>query len=638
MAVFSAKLDTLPDTIARAASAGSSIEALGAVIRAGLDRPAHFVGSGGSQIVCAFAARCRNSLGGATNIVSSPLDFVLDDTPLVDSDVWLFSAGAANADIIAARQACAARGARGVHLLTISRGTALARTDLTSVHVGEVVDPKDGFLATHSLASLVTLWLGASDFAAMDAMSARRTIELFIARSTALLGAQVREALAREFATFGDFSTLIVLSDPRLRAAGVLLDTSLWEAGLCAVQHTDIRNFAHGRHVWLHKHGQKTALVLLSSADTSAMCANMLDGVPPGMPWLMRDHGVGGRHEQACAIIEAGTMVEAIGTAKGIDPGKPGVADFGRALYANDGLAVLARMRSGPVRAKRQAAARAGSDDQGVDYVAAEEAYLKRVSSTAFTGIVFDYDGTLVSTEGRFDHPAPAIVKELSRLLDEGVSLAIATGRGGSAGEDLREVLEPRHHDSVLMGYYNGGYLKPLAVDIREAPPPRAPEIEAVLRWIDERRDAFLKYAVKDSRVQLSLAVADILDADDFRAAVSSEFPDLYVTRSEHALDICLSSSCKTKVVAAIQASRPDGAILCIGDCGNVEGNDHKLLGAGIGVSVGAVCSRPDTGWQLLGPRIQGPSATVRILGALKRVGPGLVRLDVCRLQPWRSA
>jgi hypothetical protein len=84
-------------------------------------------------------------------------------------------------------------------------------------------------------------------------------------------------------------------------------------------------------------------------------------------------------------------------------------------------------------------------------------------------------------------------------------------------------------------------------------------------------------------------------------------------------------------VVARIQKSLPvsASAVLCIGDRGERFGNDHDLLEGPHGLSVGKVCDRPHTCWNLAPDERQGPLGLQSILKALKVVSPGAAKLSV---------
>ena len=75
------------------------------------------------------------------------------------------------------------------------------------------------------------------------------------------------------------------------------------------------------------------------------------------------------------------------------------------------------------------------------------------------------YDGTVVITEELFSPPSSEIIKHFLRLRELGVEIAIASGRGGSLGEDLRQIFDVEAQKGILIGYYNGTYLRSLDVN-----------------------------------------------------------------------------------------------------------------------------------------------------------------------------
>ena len=109
MSRFSEKLDTLLRTAELIANADLGV--LAEALRQGRRRPAVAIGSGGSAITAHYFARCRETLFEAATQVVTPAEFVLGNDDLAQSEVWLVSAGADNADSIASVVAARARGA-----------------------------------------------------------------------------------------------------------------------------------------------------------------------------------------------------------------------------------------------------------------------------------------------------------------------------------------------------------------------------------------------------------------------------------------------------------------------------------------------------------------------------------------------
>mgnify|MGYP003649061632 CR=1 FL=1 len=178
------------------------------------------------------------------------------------------------------------------------------------------------------------------------------------------------------------------------------------------------------------------------------------------------------------------------------------------------------------------------------------------------------------------------------RLHRLGLKIGFATGRGGSAGEDLRKALPADMLDSVLIGYYNGAHLRTADVDIKYDRPLTHPAITETAEWLQGHGELFVRH------------------------------------------DIIPASSCKLSVVEAMQAGLPDRmGVLCFGDSGSRLGNDHALLSHRFGISVGEVCGAAHGCWSLFGSVPSGPDALHRILRALVSSESGMVRFDVTSLE-----
>ncbi|MFC3711212.1 HAD hydrolase family protein [Sphingoaurantiacus capsulatus] len=640
MSRFGEKLDTLLRTTELVATA--DVLLLAEALRQGQHRPAVAIGSGGSAITAQYFARCRETLFEAATQVVTPAEFVLANDSLEQSDVWLFSAGANNADSIASAVAARARGAAQIHLLTRNpSGTAaqLLAADPRNTVVGfPVADAKDGFLATHSLFGSVLALLFASDLVSVDPLGEALGAAV-IGRVRELLRPSNRQAVQAQFADLRSDDLLLLVADPQLRAIAELIETSVWEAALCPIQRTDLRNFAHGRHTWIHHRGERTIILGLVSEDGADIWERADTFLPPALRRHVFTFGNAGRMRMAAGIIQGLIIVEAIGVATGIDPGKPGIGDFGRKLYEDDGLLALARQFGPAVRHKRAAALEHDDVSEERFCIRAASAERRETLAAAQIGaIVFDYDGTLISDDERFGHPRAAIISELVRLNALGVKIAFATGRGGSGGKALRAVLPAEMHDHVLIGYYNGAYVRQLSVDIEVDRPPSDPDLAQTLSWLESRPDLFLgAFGGRFSDVQISVKLDNLADRLAFPVALTDCPPiasgTIRFRRSGHSIDFFAASTSKLSVVDRLRQTLPDGAaIFCIGDSGARDGNDNELLSHAHGISVGTVCDRRDGCWTLFGKELTGPEALMRLLQAVKREDDGRVRMDVLSL------
>ncbi|MES2451930.1 MAG: hypothetical protein V4610_15315 [Pseudomonadota bacterium] len=607
----------------------------------GAGRHALAIGSGGSVVAAEYFVRCRDSLGLGSTSVATPMQAVVDHHPLDTTQVWLFSAGGDNPDVSAATRAVADRGCKDINLVTRNPDGAaagIARRFNGAVHVVPVADVKDGYLATHSLLSMTTALLLASVMASREPVSLSAPLGRVAGRLTASRDSVERRRLVERWTGLRTSDTFVIVADPLLRPVASLLDTSLWEASLCPVQTTDFRNLAHGRHAWFHHRVEDTVLLALTGRTSRATWSAIDNVLPDGLRRTKTDYGSCGRLENLFGLIDGLAVIEAIGEVLGIDPGKPGIGEFGRVIYDDRSLERLADELPVRVRHKRAAIAKADAahpEEPSLSSIGRER--LRALKAADIGGAVFDYDGTIVTTNGRYEVPDQPIVAELIRLHRAGVKLGIATGRGGSAGEDLRRILPAEILSSIVIGYYNGGYLRTADVDITLDPPAQNPAIAATASWLDGRNDLFIEKDFKAGPVQIGIDMDHLHHPYRFVFDLAScpqiASGEVRISASGHSFDIIPSTSSKTAVVDAVrQAARPGTAVLCFGDSGSASGNDHALLSHPHGISVGEVCGAPDGCWSLFGGLITGPEALLRTLSALVRSESGEIRLDTTLL------
>lgn len=633
-AVFSGKLDELPATLKLFHAYDS--EALSDSITIGTRRHALAVGSGGSAIAAEFFARCRDTLGLGPTTVQTPMQAVLDQHDLMESDVWLFSAGGDNPDAVAMSRAALDRRAGRLNLITRNPdgvAASIVRRGGGTVHVVPVANPKDGYLATHSLLSSVIAILLACDTASRDPQGVIPLLNHLAIHLKAMRSQSARVARIKSISSLRPTDTVVVVGDPLLRSTAVLIETSIWEASLCNVQSTDFRNFAHGRHSWLHHRPDETVILALTGLDTRQTWAAIDALVPVSVRRFMLDHGSCGRLENVLALVDGLGLLEAFGSVLGIDPGSPGIGEFGRSIYDDRSLAQLAEAMPARVRHKRAAIARLDTRDISELQVIANDR-VNTLSQADIGGAVFDYDGTLVATDGRWSLPDEEIVDELVRLYRAGLKIGVATGRGGSAGEDLRKVLPADMLNAIPIGYYNGGYLRTANVDIDKERPQADPAIIEAAAWLQERGDLFLTHTFKEREVQITVDMERLRQPHRFSIDLQNCVPLLEgrvrVIRSGHSFDIVPAASSKLLVLETLKAQLPAGTeVLCFGDSGSRLGNDHALLSHPFGISVGDVCGAANGCWSLFGFGLFGPAAILRVLRALMPSDDGTMRLDI---------
>lgn len=635
MTVFSDKLSRLAETSALVADRGTG--GVAAALAAGRGRTTVAVGSGGSIVAAEFFARCRTTLGLGLTFVLTPMQFVLSADEWSETDVWLFSAGANNPDVSAAFRRAVESLCRSIHLVTVREDGATsleaARHSRSTVTVLPVADPKDGFLATHSLVAMVSGLLFAAD-AVIECPHGRDLVEAYLGHARTVLSQPMDEVIGG----FERNDTVVVLHDPQLTAMATLVETCLWETGIAPVQRVDFRNFAHGRHVWTARHPGTTFLLALTTAESEPVWRPISDALPPTVRRGVIGHGHGGRLDNAVGILKCLRLVSNLGDATGIDPGRPGHGPYADAIYGNSALADLVSKLTPSIRHKVEACQLHDPlQHEGSSFCEAARVLLGELGAARFVGLALDYDGTVVPNypqEARLGPPSEEVVEELVRLLDGGVQVGFATGRGGSAGEKLREAIPERLHPLILMGYYNGAHVRTLDVDIRRDAPDTDPLVERVVGWIGA--SGLLKNGITldRSKVQVSINHTDVVDPAGFRESLSGcpevAAGDVRIMRSQHSFDVVPRGTTKRRVVEGLarRAGRPDGPVLRVGDSGSPLGNDHELLSGGLGISVGTVCGGHRGAWNLFGSHLNGPVALARILRAARCDVDGL-RIDI---------
>ena len=342
--------------------------------------------------------------------------------------------------------------------------TARKRTPLSRIltryqartHEFEVPGGRDGFLATNSLmATLVLLYRAAL----LGNGSPTSTIPLL--RSHKQLSRVPKRTLRNR--------TLIVIAHGWATPAAVDFESRFSESALANVSVTDPRHFAHGRHHWLSRHSEDTGLVSLETRDGASEAKRMLRYIPANSDVLRITSTRRGPAATIDLVRAVMNLAGDVAETKGVDPGQPYVADFGRRLFRSRTSPNTASTESMAIERKRRALTLSPQAHQAKLARALGE-FLQCLRQTTFSGLAIDYDGTICARNRRFDPLDRDISDELNALLNQGILLGVASGRGRSVHEQLRSALDPRHWSSVVVGLYNGARVLTLAEDADTRP------------------------------------------------------------------------------------------------------------------------------------------------------------------------
>ena len=607
-----------------------------AVRTAGLS-PLRVIGSGGSLTGAHALAGLHQRHTGKVAAVATPLEVVeAVDEPLdATAAVWLLSAGGGNADILAAARALILREPRQIGVLCGREASPLARLCRRHPFIDLLLYPpptgKDGFLATNSLLGFAALLTRAyatefgSDADWQDVVD----------NLTPLLPDTASRLEAWEAATVPLWtrSTTLVLHGSSTRIGAIDLESKFTEAALGHLQLADYRNFAHGRHHWLAKRPETSAVLAFVTYADRALAERTLDLIPADVPQA-RIAFDGGPNAVALASLLAALRITGwAGRARNIDPGRPGVPEFGRKIYHLQ----LPRPRRATVLAgltPREAAAitRKAGVPPGCLAVKGElgrwrdalAAFLARLRAARFAGVVLDYDGTVVDTRHRSVPAAPGMMSEIARLAGAGARIGIATGRGQSVRRDLQKRLPRALWSLVLVGYYNGSDVALLDDD---GAPDGSENVCAALQPLAEALHSQTELSEcarqTDRPFQITLEAARAMPVSRLwhlvgQVILTTGVRDVAVTCSGHSVDVVPAGVSKLDVVRQLRATTGQGPVLAIGDRGRWPGNDHELLSEPFALGVDEISCDPATCWHLGGPGQRGPTVTLEYLTELE--------------------
>lgn len=639
------ELEQLPATIKWASEV--EITGLRRAAEAGSHLPLLAIGSGGSLTAAHLLASLHRNVSGRQAAVATPLAAQARLDPAVS--VWLLSGGGSNVDILNAFDFLAGS---EPDQLTVVCGRRQSRLTVAAskhkfVELFDAEGPvhKDGFLATNSLISAAVLVTRAY-CEAFEGESFLDQLTDFVSQSGHL------ESLRASMAPLWSRDTLIVLHGPATAAAAVDLESKFTEAALGHVQLADYRNFAHGRHHWLAKRGAESGVLALAGPDDQLLATKTLSLIPKRIPTVRFDFSGGFSQVALTSMFTSLHVAGWAGKARRIDPGRPGVPEFGRKLFrlgarsAGQRFASSTDSDSAAIEKKTRTTISVLEKRGDVEYWRqALEAFKRQMSEARFGAVVFDYDGTLVDARDRFIPPRPEIVGELRRFLSGGLVVGVATGRGASVRRDLQKCIPEALWPRVLIGYYNGAEVASLASDTC---PDGSSQVKPMLMAM---RDALTSHPELKTIATISVRPWQITVESKNRTA-SDRMWDLVnqvaqvhlsnaisVVRSSHSVDVLApgvsKSSILTRIAEMLAADLPQ-SVLTIGDRGRWPGNDFVLLGERYSLSVDEVSVDPQTCWNLAPKGYRGPQVTLEYCRSLKReTKSGGWRFVMA---PWRSA
>lgn len=598
--------------------------------------PLFVVGSGGSLSACHYAALLYQH-GGTMSKPITPLELYYSRNALRNSNVLFISASGRNNDILFGYKTAVEYEPSSVFSLCMKKNTPLAKLSAEN-SIGKHYDfnlptGKDGFLATNSLVAFFGILY--------KTFHTRHNLDDISIDSNDSFYGDLDSFMGKVSPDF----TFTVLYAGWGQPVAVDLESKLAEAALSNVLLSDVRNFGHGRHHWFDKRKDKSAIIALITPEEKKITDKTLSLLPQDIPVLR----INSKHSDGFAsidmLIKSFSFIERIGQIQGIDPGRPGVPDFGSKLYHlkyssfykkisdvswNEKMAITRKTKLPTYEHLTQKEKKYWHN--------AYNDFRKKLQSSVYGSIILDYDGTICSAENRFHGIDKQTSNQLINILENNLIIGIATGRGKSVRTDLQKSIPKEYWPQVVIGYYNGGDIGMLN---DEAIPDKTKKINSSLQIIfDLLRGYNFPYEIipEIKPNQLTIEIGDKKDWQKVRSTIiqlimQENIPNIQILESSHSMDI-IDQSVTSKLnvfehcIFEAKKRKKTGNCLCIGDKGNWPGNDYQLLSSSFSLSVDEVSSIDTTCWNLALPGLKNLKATLYYLSFLNFNNEGF-KIDI---------
>ena len=589
-----------------------------------INNPIYFVGSGGSLSACYLGVSLVNELGVFAKAVT-PLELYNEKNNIRHSTVIIISASGKNSDIIFGFNTAVKFHAKKIISICLQLNSKIAELSnkLTISEIFEYNLPvgKDGFLATNSLLTF---------FVILNRIFAKKKLNYLFNKDSYI---QDLESFVNALSP--DSSITVLYNDFSKCVANDIESKSI-EAALYPILLSDFRNFGHGRHHWFAKKNKTAAMLVLSGLNDRFLAVKTLEAMPENIPKLHLQTSLEGGEGALDLLIKSYFLIDKFGESLNIDPGRPGVPAFGRKLYnlkysrqlfENDNNSSLTIRASTAI--SRKVDKPIGSLDKKniAFWFKAYTEFVSKLSHANFGAIVFDYDGTLCSSERKYLGPDSRIAAKLNLILDEGFYIGVVTGRGQSVRTDLQNII-PRHlWSKVFIGYYNGSELGGLGDNLLPNKGLTQDENLKAAQEILKSNKIGLKIKTELRPNQLTISIDECQNMHYVQKAIIeliqlSNISNLRILKSSHSIDIIPSGVSKKNIFnymkETLEIKQLSKDLLCIGDKGKWPGNDFMLLDSSYSLSVDEVNYQVDTCWNLAPNGMALEDATLYYLGLLK--------------------
>ena len=419
-----------------------------------------YVGSGGSYSVAVFGSQLHNEYSEKGSRSLTPLE-ASTVGHWRDVGAMVLTAGGGNPDILGITEQLVKEEPIVLGAICSRKRSKLSRIAHRFQHIeiteAEPPTGKDSFLATKSLlSSCIFLHRAYCDVFGRENRLPPSYREL-LPPDLLTLSSSEPTTLSRP--------SLVVLYGPSSAPAAIDLESKINEAGLGYIQIADYRNFAHGRHTGLDARSAASGVLAFACPEDEGIASKTLKLIPREIPRFLIRIPFCGAEGSISAMVAALNLIGTRARLLRLDPGRPKVPLFGRKLYHLKVWPVPDLKVDLPPPVIRKMTSSSVESVCLTRWKTAHAVFVEALRATELDGVLLDYDGTLCDARHRFGLIPPPVSKQLVRLLHEGAVVGIATGRGKSVKEALRNIIPKRHWGKLMVGYYNASQIANLGDD-----------------------------------------------------------------------------------------------------------------------------------------------------------------------------
>lgn len=577
------------------------------------------IGSGGSLSACHYAVQLYQQYNGVLAQAMTPLQLMYAGHNVIRSSKLLFlSASGKNKDILNAIKYGVRYNETGMMSLTLRKNNPTEKLLEQSPKVlrwcEDIPSGKDGFLATNSLVATFTLLCKTTVGPMFD-------VPYSLCQDTK---PEVRSL------KLNDIQNFIVLYGVSGEPVAWDLESKLTEAALGSALLSDYRNFGHGRHHWFAKCKRNSCIIALISPIEKDLATKTINGMPSDVPVIYLETELEMPYATIDLLVQAFRFVNDLGDARGIDPGCPGVPSYGRLLYNLNYFKLTNRIMPNEkiidVAVHRKLGATVENNVLLWEYYSdACKRFVYRLNRGNYNTIAFDYDGTLSAKDhtSRYkDSLCDEIKDAIQKLLECGIEIRVATGRGKSVGNSFKNSFDKKYWPQIKVGYYNGACILTLGEEKKLEEWQNKPFDKELKTMEDELKrrlpEQCIRYRFEERSRQLSIEGDMTSEESQIVYEICCEIiwdkllKDIRVWRSSHSMDIVVH-----REVSKLHVIEDPHHTLCIGDYGSMGGNDYELLTSWASLSVDKVSRNANSCWNIAPSGVYGLEATLYYLSRI---------------------